>query len=368
MRKMTVIGSVLAALLSGVLLAATANSRPTARDLAVPRYAHIFVIVEENKDYGQVIGSADAPTITRLAREYGNATDFYAETHPSEPNYVALIGGYTYGIRDDDAYYCKPHSSSSLCPNSNRPGYVNHTIDAPNLATQLQNANLTWKNYNESLPHPGSMAVVAADPHARGVPQTLPVYAVKHSGFMNFLSVQRDPHRAEHIVGFGQLYADLKSGNVPNFSLIIPNLCNEMHGADEPGTPEDCQYVHLGKLIWRGDQNIARITQRIMASPAWRARSNAAIVITFDEDGHFPILDYTGCCGNNPNDPANRGGGHIPTVVITNHGPRHLADNTPYSHYSLLRTIEDAFGIHTYLRQANAPGVEAMLPLFRVRQ
>jgi phospholipase C len=368
MHKIAPFTAMLTAVAASVALAAMAsNSKPTPRDLAVPRYAHIFVIIEENKDYGQVIGSRDAPTITRLAHEYGNATDFYAETHPSEPNYVALIGGYTYGIRDDDGYFCKPHDASPLCPNSDKPGYVDHTIDAPNLATQLQSAGLTWKNYNESLPKPGSLAVVATDPHARDVPATLEVYASKHSGFINFTSVQRDLHRAQHIVGFSQLYADLKSGKVPNFSLIIPNLCDEMHGAGEPGTPEDCQYNQLGKLIWRGDQNIASITQRIMASPVWHARSNAAIVITFDEDGHFPDLDYTGCCGNDPNDPANRGGGHIPTVVITNHGPRHVADGTAYSHYSLLRTIEDAFGIHTYLRRANAPGVEAMLPLFRVR-
>ncbi|HEY9085501.1 MAG TPA: alkaline phosphatase family protein [Candidatus Tyrphobacter sp.] len=357
----------LLALLVTAAVHVDAASNARGLDAQIPRYQHIFVIVEENKDYGEIIGSSDAPTITRLAREYGNATDFYAETHPSEPNYVALIGGYTYGIRDDDAYFCKPHSSSPLCPDSNEPGYVNHTVNAPNLATQLQAAHLSWKNYNESLPKPGSLAVIAADPHARDVPSTLEVYASKHSGFINFVSVQKDPRRAQHIVGFDQLYSDLKSGNVPNLSFIIPNLCNEMHGAGEPGTPEDCQYSHLGKLIWRGDQNVASITQRIMASPVWRSSANAAIVITFDEDGHFPTLDYTGCCGNDPHDPANRGGGHIPTVVITNHGPRHVSDATPYSHYSLLRTIEDAFGIHTYLRQAGAAGVKPMLPLFRLR-
>jgi len=367
MKNVAVLALLVAVFSAGLGVAASrASSVPTRRDLAVPRYAHIFVIIEENKDYGQVVGSSDAPTITRLAHEYGNATDFYAETHPSEPNYVAFIGGYTYGIRDDDGYFCTPHDANPACPDSNKPGYVNHTIDAPNLATQLESAGLSWKNYNESLPHAGSLAVVAADPHARGVPPTLQVYAAKHSGFINFASVQRDPHRAQHLVDFAQLYADLRSGKVPNFSLIIPNLCNEMHGADEPGTPQNCQYSHLGKLIWRGDQNIAAITQRIMASPVWRAKSNAAIVITFDEDGHFPVLDYVGCCGNNPHDPANRGGGHIATVVITNHGPRHVVDNTPYSHYSLLRTVEDAFGIHTYLRQAGAAGVWPMLPLFRV--
>lgn len=341
----------LSALLVAAAIAAIARaSSIAASDIAMPRYAHIFVIVEENKDYGQIIGSRDAPTITRLAREYGNATNFFAETHPSEPNYVALVGGYTYGIRDDDAYFCRPRQHDPSCPGSDERGYVNHTVDAPNLATQLQAAGLTWKNYLESLPAPGSLVASAG------------LYASKHSGFINFLSVQRDPQRARHLVDFEQFYHDLSSGGVPSFSLVIPNVCNEMHGAQGPGTPEDCEYFHLGKLIWRGDANIAAITGRIMASPVWRSPQNAAIVITFDENDDYTFI---GCCGNDPRDPANRGGGHIPTIVVTNHGPRHASDSTPYNHYSLLRTIEDAFGIREHLRRAGAAGVVPMVPLFR---
>jgi hypothetical protein len=345
--------AVLAASIGALSLAAATNSRPTALDLAVPRYAHVFVIMEENKDYGEIIGSSDAPAITHLAREYGNATNFFAETHPSQPNYVALIGGYTYGLRDDDPYFCKPHAANRACEGSNEPGYPNHTIDAPNLATQLQAAHVTWKAYLESIPAPGSLVASAGR------------YVSKHSGFINFESVQRDPHRAQHLVDFRQMYADLRSAHAPNFALIIPNVCNEMHGASGAGTPQDCEYSQLGKLIWRGDRNVATIVRAIVASPLWRAKGNAAIVVTFDEDDSWPHYDYRGCCGNDPSDPANRGGGHIATVVITNHGPRHVSDATPYSHYSLLRTIEDAFGIHTYLMRAGAPGVKPMLPLFR---
>lgn len=326
----------------------------------MPRYSHIFVIMEENKDYGEIIGSPDAPTLTRLAKTYGMAARFYAETHPSEPNYVALVGGYTYGIRDDDAFYCRPRDTRPHCPNSSSVGYVNHTIDAPNLATQLEAAHLTWKNYNESLPEAGSLAVLATDEKAKNIPADLPVYASKHSGFVNFASVQHDPNRKNHLVGFDAMRKDLASGDVPNFSLIIPNLCNEMHGAGDDA-PEDCSFAHLHKLIWRGDENVREIVAAIMGSPVWRASSNAAIVITFDEDDHG---GKEHCCGADANDPANSGGGHIATIVVTNHGPRGIVDPTPYSHYSLLRTIEDAFGIPVHLRQANASGVVPMLPLF----
>lgn len=337
-----------AALLATAALLGAAGR--VSRDAQVPRYAHIFVIVAENKDYEQVVGSANAPALTTLAREYGNATQFYAETHPSQPNYVAMVGGYTYGIRDDDAYFCTPHDSNPSCPNSNRPGYVNHSVDAANLATQLEAAHLSWKEYLESIPSPGSLVPAAGE------------YASKHSGFINFLSVQRDPDRAQHLVGFAQLAADLRSGRMPALAFIVPNICNEMHGVDSPNVPAGCEEEDLGPLVRRGDDHIGAIVHAIMQTPLWRAAGNAAIVVTFDENDDYT---FVGCCGNDPNDPANRGGGHIPTIVVTNHGPRGVSDPTPYSHYSLLRTIEDAFGIHTYLERAAAPGVVPMVPLFR---
>ncbi len=351
---------VVACLVLSASLPVAARSQVTARDRAVPRYAHILVIMEENKDYGEVIGSPDAPTITALARTYGNASHFYAETHPSEPNYVALLGGSTFGIRDDDAYFCRPRDVRPACPHAQRPGYVDHTVDAPSIASQLRGVGDTWKAYLESIPAPGSLAVYGLSKHRRG----LFVYAAKHAGFVNFRSVQRDPRRARHLVGFAQLFADLKSARVPNFALIVPNVCNEMHGSSQRRAPADCRFAHPGKLIWRGDRNVAKLVAAIRSSPIWRARSNVAIVVTFDENGDGR---YVGCCGNDPRDPANRGGGRIPTIVITNHGPRHRVDSTPYSHYALLRTIEDAFGIHTYLLRAGAPGVVAMLPLFAAR-
>ena len=88
-----------------------------------------------------------------------------------------------------------------------------------------------------------------------------------------------------------------------------------------------------------------------------------AIVITFDEGAG---KTREGCCGVTPDAASNFGGGHIPTIVITNHGPHGLKDATPYNHYSLLRTIEDAFGIREHLGYAAASdkGVVAMAPLF----
>ena len=79
--------------LAQVLWSLSLGAAPLSSDLRTPRYAHIFMIVDENKSYERVMNGQDAPTIAALARQYGSATNFYAETHPSEPNYVAIVGG-----------------------------------------------------------------------------------------------------------------------------------------------------------------------------------------------------------------------------------------------------------------------------------
>lgn len=320
-------------------------------DRAMLRYDHIAVIIAENKAYSEIIGSADAPHLTQLAKTYGLATEFYGVVHPSEANYIALLGGSTFGIHDDDAFYCKLNSQKPFCSKAKEPGYADHTISGPSLMTQLEQHHLTWKGYFEDIPHPGSDAVVAPSP-ARAL------YAAKHNGFMNFQSVQTDPQRAEKIVGLDQLAQDLKQGAFPNFSHIILNQCNEMHGLPE------CREVH--DLIRTGDRAITTVVEQIMTSPFWVSKHNNAIVITFDEDDYFST-GIQGCCGYDPQSAANFGGGKIATIVITNHGPRGFIDATPYNHYSLLRTIEDAFGIHEYLNHANDAhlGVKPMTPLFK---
>ena len=342
------------------LLPLAALAAPAARE-GVPHYDHVFVILEENKDYDQIMSPATAPNIAGLAAKYGDAAQFWAEVHPSEANYVALIGGDTFGIHDDDAWYCAPASTREFCGGAMAPGYVDHTVRKPHLGDQLLAAGLSWKGYYEDLPAPGSGEIYTGNP--RGL------YASKHSGFMNFESVQKDPRRAERIVGFDQLDKDLASNNLPTFALIVPNQCNEMHGLGAgPGVPADCVGAndHGLPLIKRGDAFTGELVKKLQATKTWASKDNVAIIITFDEGSGKSV---GGCCGITPGAPSNYGGGHIPTVVITNHGPRGVKDETPYSHYSLLRTLEDAFGVKGYLGHANdtAAGVQPMVKLFAVK-
>lgn len=337
-------------------------SNPTAEDYAIPHYDHIFVIIEENQAYGRIIGSEDAPNINRLANTYGSASNFYGEVHPSEGNYVAILGGSTFGIHDDDAFYCTPGSSLKYCGNSNRDDYVNHTVSGSSLVDQLQAKGLTWKGYFEDIPDTNAV-YFPEDPT-----DTLPaqLYASKHNGFINFENVQNDPDVSSKIVGIDQLYADLESGNVPNYSHIVANQCNEMHGLSGPNVPDDCISTPDTGRIRRGDAQVGKLVEAIQNSPIW-SQGNNAIIITWDEDNNPAVKTGTqGCCGYDPNSNANFGGGQIPTVVITNNGPRGVVDNTPYNHYSLLRTTEDGFGIYEYQNSAGDTdnGVKPMTSLF----
>jgi phosphatidylinositol-3-phosphatase len=337
--------------------AATPGTATVTAGGAVPHYDHIFVIVEENKDFDEIMSGGNAPNIQRLAKAYGSAAQMYGERHPSQPNYVSLVGGDNFGIADDDGWPCVPGNPKKLpyCSSAKKPGYVAHNVDAPNLGTQLRAKKLDWRAYLENLPQPGSLDVVSPPPG---------FYAAKHTAFTNFKSTtdMSAADRAKHLVGFDALHADLVSGKVPAFALVIPNLCNEMHGmVPGKGVPADCGYESKG-LIPRGDAEAGKLVAQIQASPLWKASGNAAIVVTFDENDGTVDKPNT-CCVTNA-DGHNPGGGHIATVVITNHGPRGLSDPTPYDHYSLLRTIEDALGAGGHLLHAGDATVVPMSPLF----
>lgn len=335
-------------------------------------YRHIFIIVEENKGYRQIMDHPSwTPVIHRLSREYGSASQFYAEVHPSEGNYIAMVGGDTFGIHDDDAFYCKPGLKDAFCPDSGVRGYVDHDLAAPSLMDQLTRKGLTWKAYLEDIPSAGSLVPrwPTKDYPSRGMANEM--YAAKHNGFVNFSSVNREPYPQlrRHFVGFAQLERDIAADTMPNYAHIIPNQCNEMHGSDLPDAPPGCKEADEASVIKRGDAEIGLLVDKIMHSKIWSDPGNAAIVITFDENDEAERKSGAqGCCGYDPHSKANFGGGHIVTIVITNHGPRHLVDPTPYNHYSLLRTTEAAFGISDYLGHARdrSKGVVTMSALFAV--
>ncbi|MGZ6322212.1 MAG: alkaline phosphatase family protein [Ktedonobacterales bacterium] len=294
----------------------------------VPKYQHIFYVMMENHSYDDIIGNSNAPQLNSLAHNYGLATSYYGVTHPSEPNYIAAIGGSYYGIQDDSPF------------NSTDNG-VSHTISAPSVVDQLESAGLTWKTYQQSLPYAGFKGT--AYPSSSNA-----LYASKHNPFLNFAHIQSNPAELRNIVPDTQLYTDLQRGDVPNFSFISPDQCHDMHGT--------ASCTGEAALLQAGDTYVANVVSAITASSVW-AKGNNAIVITWDENDSNPF-GTIGCCGANP------GGGHVATIVIANHGPRGVQGATPYNHYSLLKTIEDAFHLGCLQNTCDSANVKPMTPLF----
>jgi phosphatidylinositol-3-phosphatase len=348
--------TVAVALAGAAWLAVPAVSSADTPSSPIPRYNHIVEIMMENTSFSTIIGNPLAPNLNHLADNYGLATDYFGVTHPSEPNYMTNIAGSNFGVQDDNQFYC----TAAL---ANAPGFhcggttVDHTIDAPTLADQLTAAGMTWKGYFQSLPPIPPSGVINFGPDANG-PYTFKspsnfnaLYASKHNPFVNFTGTQG---ALDNMVPDTQLAADLASGNLPNYSLVVPDQCHDMHGT---GTCPD-----TNQLISAGDAYVGSIVKEIMKSPTWDQGSNA-IVITWDEDDFLDAGQTgTGCCGFDP------GGGRVATIVITNQGEEHITDNTPYNHYSLLLTLEDAFGLGCLQHACDAQtGVQPMAPLFNTQ-
>jgi hypothetical protein len=327
------IATAAAAALAGVggMAAPSTGSASVPSNAAIPHYQHIVEIMMENTKYSTIIGNSAAPQINALASAYGLATNYYGVTHPSEPNYMTNIGGDYFGVQDDNQFYCTPAMATSdpYCGGTT----VNHTVTAQNLADQLTAAGRSWKGYFQTLP-PAPATYVTTGPNANG-PYTfkypsngVALYASKHNPFINFTGTQG---ATANMVDDGQLATDLAASTLPNFSLVVPDQCHDMHGTG------GC--TNTTALISAGDTYVGNTVRAVMASPTWSQGRNA-IVITWDEDDFSDSNQPgTGCCGADP------GGGHVVTIVITNHGKHPVQDGTAYNHYSLLRSLEAAFGV-----------------------
>lgn len=202
--------------------------------VAPPNVDHIVVIVEENKPSGSILGSAEAPYLNRLARDYALARSYTAITHPSLPNYVALTSGTTAGITTD----CHPDECSA---------------GVASIADRVEASGRTWKIYAEGMPAPCGTSDAGA-------------YATKHVPFLYYPNIRDNAARcAATVVPFTRFESDLASGRLPDLSVITPDLCNDMH---------DCS-------IGTGDAWLAERVPKILGSTAFAG--NSLLVITFDE-------------------------------------------------------------------------------------
>ena len=253
----------------------------------VPLMGHVIVVVEENTDYSSVIGSSSMPYLNGLAQQYALATKYYAVTHPSIGNYFMMTVGKI--ITNDDSY--------------------SGVVSDDNIIRRLIAAGKTWKSYAEDLPSVGYTGGDVGN------------YARKHNVIALLSDVVNSATQRDNLVPFTQFATDLAAGNLPNYSFIAPNLCNDAH---------DCS-------LSTADQWLQTNIDPLVKNAAFQR--DGLLVITFDESS-----------GDNVN-----GGGHVATVIVSPKAKHGYEGVGVYEHQSLLRLTAQALGVTPPNAAATAP-------------
>jgi phosphatidylinositol-3-phosphatase len=250
---------------------------------ALPTLAHVVIVVEENRSQANIIGNQSAPFINALAANGAMMAQSFAETHPSEPNYLALFAGDTFGVTKD------------VCP-------VNGGAQ-PNLGSELLAAGYTFVGYAEGLPSVGS-AVCSAGKYAR-----------KHVPWANFTNIPSTNSVPFSAFPMGS-YASL-----PTVSFVIPNNDDNMHDGS----------------IAAGD---AWLNRQLSGYANWAVANDSLLIVTWDEDD-------------------NTSRNQIPTVFYGAHVQRG-SYNEQITHYNVLSTLEQMYGLPKTGNAAAAPAITAI--------
>jgi acid phosphatase len=237
---------------------------------------HIVIVILENKNADD---AKSQPFMGWLANDGAYLAQYYAITHPSQPNYIAMISGSTQSVTNDQ----------------------NVALKAPHIGQFV-----TWKTYAEDYPESGC--------HTE---KQIGRYVRKHNPFISFADVA-DHEACRNIVPFPRFADDFKSGNLPQLSLLIPNLDDDAH--DQP--------------VRFADDWLTAKFKPLMADPnLW---SDTLLVVTFDEDEKKWIFGGNG----NRVYMALWGGAIMPHTVIS---------DVSYDHYDLFKTIEEIFHVPSTL-------------------
>lgn len=180
----------------------------------VPIASHVFVVVEENHSYSSVIGSSSMPYLNSLAKKYGLATQYYANTHPSIGNYFML-------------------STGSIITNND--GYSS-TVTNDNLVRRLLVAGKSWQSYAEGLPYAG---YIGGDTGR---------YVKHHNPFAYLSDVRNSSSEKYHLVPFSKFATDLKNHTLSRYSFIVPDRCNDGHDCSL-ATADNWLKAHIAPLI-----------------------------------------------------------------------------------------------------------------------
>jgi len=255
-------------------------------------FNQVFIVVEENQSYSSVVGNSSMPYLNRLASQYGLATQYFANTHPSIGDYQMLTAGQV--ITNDDSYM--PPSGG---------------LNVDNVVRQLLLAGKTWKAYEEDLPSVGYLTPDVGN------------YARRHCPLSYFSDVMGSSVQIQNLVPFAQFANDLSNNQLPDYSFITPNLCNDAH--DCPlATADNWLSVNIAPLIASGS-----------------FQQGGLLVIVFDEAA---TTDAT------------NGGGHVAWIAVSPKAKGGYQSTALYQHQSTLRLMLEGLGIHSF------PGAGATAP------
>jgi phosphatidylinositol-3-phosphatase len=370
---------------------AVADEKGARKGDAGIRLDHAFVVVLENHnsftsfDSKGILDNPQAPFIRKLASTYNVASNYHGVWHPSLPNYIAMITGdwigtdviggapHTYlansvvGISDDDSPSVATDYAPPAVASSHR-----WRVNLPSIAGQLIKAGKDWRAYMQNLPEAGTS--IANWP---GDSNTAKLYAVKHNPFPYIAEIQDNKSEFAKQVPLEQLFSDLGTEKAPALSFIAPDQCRDMHGLSSPLAP--CGRVNDtdDNDIRRGDDATKWLVNGIMGSKTW-AKGRNAIIVVFDE-GNGPLT----CPNYDPDKKTDTAPGSLlPAakcydpknfndklvfIAITNYGVKGIHDDSFYSHYSLLKTLEDAFGL-PYLGHAGDVTTDSLAPLLTSKE
>ena len=283
------------------------TSSPVQSDPFPVHVHHVFIVVLENHSYEDIIGNTkDMPYLNSLAKTYAYATGYYADSHPSLPNYFML----TTGERIVDGV-------------DEHPGAV--TDD--NVVRELSKAGKTWKSYSESLP---SVGYVGGDTGA---------YQERFNPISYFSDVRDNTAEAANLVPFGQFAADLTNHALPDYSWVGPDQYDNAHSCppDNPSCTDD-------QKLATADAWLQTNLGPLISSPDFNTPGGGLLIITFDEAEE---TDTT------------HGGGHVPWVAVGPDVKKGYTSSVLYQHESTLRLMLAVIGIESF------PGGAASAPDMR---
>lgn len=316
---------------------------PAAAHAAPPKVGHVFVVFLENKDYDETFG--DPPSSPYLARTLAGQgqllTQYHGVGHLSLDNYIAVVSGQSPNpITQSDCQVFQDFLQVGTGADGQALGLgCVYPSSVKTVANQLEGAGLTWRGYMQDMQRPCEHP----EPNSRDTTQSATAasqYAARHNPFVYFHAIIDTPSCAANDVPLERLETDLRSeSTTPNFAFITPDLCNDAHDATCPdGGP--------GGMA-AADAFLRRWVPKIQSSPAFRR--DGMLVVTFDESESGAASCCVDDAPNTPNAGAvlgvGPGGGRIGAVVLSPFVAPGTRNDHPYNHYSLLRTVEDAFDL-----------------------